>query len=182
MQIRAAAPAGRQHTAAAVGQQAHAFGPADVDAQDVHACFDNAQCSVNNARLSTRAAEMTAVDRARQVLASAIGSRVFPAAAVEAGTSAGPLWQDAVGALTFAPDSSPARLETPFDLASLTKVIATTTVMMELVEKRAVGLDEPLTSIFPEWRGADRERVTVRDLLEHASGLPPRLLDAPPSS
>jgi CubicO group peptidase (beta-lactamase class C family) len=72
-------------------------------------------------------------------------------------------------------------LDTPFDLASLTKVVATTTVIMELVRTGALGIEEPVSTAFDEWRGGGREAVTVRDLLEHASGLPARLLDAPPS-
>ena len=52
---------------------------------------------------------------------------------------------------------------------------------MELVRTGALGIEEPVSSAFDEWRGGDREGVTVRDLLEHASGLPARLLDAPPS-
>ena len=96
---------------------------------------------------------------------------VFPAATLEAGSSASPIWSDAFGT----------DLQTPFDLASLTKVITTTTVIMELVRDGALGLEELVSAFFGEWRGADRDAVTVRDLLEHASGLPARLLDAPPA-
>ena len=71
-------------------------------------------------------------------------------------------------------------LSTPFDLASLTKVIATTTVVMELVRQGSLQLGEPVSAFFDEWRGIDREGVTVRDLLEHAAGLPARMFDAPP--
>jgi CubicO group peptidase (beta-lactamase class C family) len=46
----------------------------------------------------------------------------------------------------------------------------------------AVTLGEPVSSCFPEWAGADRRDVTAADLLEHASGLSARLLDAPPHS
>ena len=90
---------------------------------------------------------------------------------MEAGSSAAPIWSDACGT----------DLQTPFDLASLTKVIATTTVVMELVRTRVLRLEEPVSACFDEWRGTDREAVTVRDLLEHASGLPARLVDAPPA-
>jgi len=76
----------------------------------------------------------------------------------------------------------PVTLHTPFDLASLTKVIATTTVVMALVESGRVRLDERLAAIFGEWHAVDRAEVTVRDLLEHASGLPARLVDPPPAS
>jgi len=70
--------------------------------------------------------------------------------------------------------------DTPFDLASLTKVIATTTVVMRLVDEGRVRLDERIGAAFREWRGADREGATVQDLLEHASGLAARLVDPPP--
>ena len=111
------------------------------------------------------------VDDARRVVEGARGAGVFPAATLEVGSSASPIWSDAFGT----------GLETPFDLASLTKVIATTTVVMALVREGALGLEESVSAFFGEWRGADRDAVTVRDLLEHASGLPARLLDAPPA-
>jgi CubicO group peptidase (beta-lactamase class C family) len=82
------------------------------------------------------------------------------------------LWQDAL--------ETP--FDTPFDLASLTKPIATTTVVMNLVSNRLMALDEPVARTMSEWRGDDRSGVTVRDLLEHASGLAARLIDAPPGS
>jgi CubicO group peptidase (beta-lactamase class C family) len=93
-------------------------------------------------------------DGARRVLEGAIAARKFPAAAVD----------------------------TPFDLASLTKVLATTTVVMQLMATRRLRLDDRVAAFFEDWRGADRESVTVRDLLEHASGLPARLVDPPPAS
>jgi CubicO group peptidase (beta-lactamase class C family) len=119
---------------------------------------------------------------AREVIAAAIRGRVCPAATLEVGGSSGVVWQDSLGTLTFDADAPPASLDTPFDLASLTKVIATTTVVMELVATGALRLDERVSVFFPEWRGADRDAVTVRDLLEHTSGLPARLVDPPPAT
>ncbi|HEV3061744.1 MAG TPA: serine hydrolase domain-containing protein [Vicinamibacterales bacterium] len=124
-------------------------------------------------------------DDARHVLVAAQASRIFPGAAAEVGSSGGVLWRDVVGTLTF-DDPTPIDLHTPFDLASLTKVIATTTAVMSLVGSPrgdiapGVRLDDHLELHFGEWRGHDREAATVRDLLEHASGLPARLVDAPP--
>jgi CubicO group peptidase (beta-lactamase class C family) len=127
-------------------------------------------------------------DAAGRILEDAIRSRVFPGAVVDVGSSAGPLWQEALGTLGFAesdPDgeadaaASPA-LDTPYDLASLTKPIVTATVLMRLVEAGAVALDGRVSACFPEWTGDDRGAATVSDLLEHASGLPARLRDAPP--
>ncbi len=127
------------------------------------------------------AATSTRANDAARVIREAISARVFPAATVEVGDSAGVHWSEAFGTRTF--DAGAAvTLNTPFDLASLTKVIATTTVMMSLIYNRRARLDEPLSEMFAEWVGADRADVTVRDLLEHASGLPARLVDAPPSS
>ena len=119
---------------------------------------------------------------ARRVVDEAIQRRIFPAATIEVGDNAGVLWHDALGTLTFDPDSAPARHDTPFDLASLTKVIATTTVIMQLVDQGKLRLDANISQFLAEWRGADRDGVTIRDLLEHASGLPARLVDAPPAS
>jgi CubicO group peptidase (beta-lactamase class C family) len=124
---------------------------------------------------------MNPIDAARHVLLAAIASRLFPAAAVEAGDRHGVLWRDAYGTRRFDDAGAPATDATPFDLASLTKVIATTTVVMQLVHDGILRLDEPVESFFPEWRGADREAATVADLLDHASGLPARLLDRPPA-
>ena len=125
---------------------------------------------------------MNAFARACAIVEQAVSNRTFPAAAVEVGTSAGAAWQEALGTLTFDPGSPPTALATPFDLASLTKVLATTTIAMDLVRNGRLRLDEPVSDVFDEWRGADRDGVVVRDLLEHTSGLPPRLFDAPPGT
>jgi CubicO group peptidase (beta-lactamase class C family) len=117
---------------------------------------------------------------ARLVIVNAIPLHIFPAATVEVGSSSEPLWTDAFGTSTFDSRTLVVR-ETPFDLASLTKPIATASIVMELVRLGAMRLEEPVAESFPEWRGVDREGVTVQDLLEHASGLPARLLDMPPS-
>lgn len=119
-------------------------------------------------------------DAAAQLLATAIERRVFPAACAEMGSGLGVLWRCALGRLTFDDDAPRAAVDTVFDLASLTKPLATTHVILALADRDALRLDEPVAAFFPEWRGADRERVTVLDLLEHAGGLAARLLDRPP--
>jgi len=123
----------------------------------------------------------TAFDGARHVLERGIAARTFPAAAVDVGSTAGTLWQDAVGTLATDP-FLPAAVDTPFDLASLTKVLATTTIVMQLMAAGRLRLDDRVAAFFDDWRGADRVSVTVRDLLEHASGLPARLVDPPPAT
>ncbi len=110
------------------------------------------------------------VDAAREVVVDAIARGVFPAATVEIGSGAGPIWQEPFGAA----------FDTLFDLASLTKVIATTTETMRLVAAGNLRLEDRVAERFAEWRGEDREAVTIRDLLEHASGLSARLVDVTP--
>ena len=62
---------------------------------------------------------------------------------------------------------------TVFDLASLTKVFATTFGLMILVDRGAVDLDAPLYNYLPEIRGASKDSITVRHLLTHTAGLSP---------
>jgi serine-type D-Ala-D-Ala carboxypeptidase len=109
---------------------------------------------------------------ARDVLRNAIDACAFPAAVVEVGDASAILWRESFGRLTFQPDAAPAANDTLFDLASLTKVLSTTPLVMQLVERGSLGLDDPIARYLDTWRGPDREQVTVRDLLAHASGLP----------
>jgi CubicO group peptidase (beta-lactamase class C family) len=122
------------------------------------------------------------VDDARRVIEDAIEARVFPAASVEVGVADGLVWFQPFGRLTFETGAPHTNHDTIYDLASLTKPIATATIVMALVESGALTLETPVADVFDEWRGAGRAVVTVRDLLEHASGLPARLLDAPPQT
>jgi len=115
------------------------------------------------------------------VLETAIAARIFPAAVAEVGHSRGVLWREHLGTLAFDGAAS-ADDATVFDLASLTKPVATTTVIMRLVERGALDLAEPVSACFSDWRGPDREGATIRDLLEHASGLAARLVDRPPTT
>jgi CubicO group peptidase (beta-lactamase class C family) len=109
---------------------------------------------------------------ARNILTSAIAAKTFPAAVIEVGSAMRPEWRHAMGTLTYERDSPAARDDTIFDLASLTKVLATASLVMRLVERGRIGLDDSVAEHLSTWRGADRERVTIRDLLSHSSGLP----------
>ncbi len=109
--------------------------------------------------------------RAADVVQRGVEERAFPAAVVEVGTRGEVLWQQAFGRLDYDPDSAPTQSSTIFDLASLTKVIATTSLVMRLVERGALALHHPIRRWIPEWRGKDRDDVTLRSLLTHSSGL-----------
>jgi uncharacterized protein YbbC (DUF1343 family)/CubicO group peptidase (beta-lactamase class C family) len=69
--------------------------------------------------------------------------------------------------------------DTIFDAASLTKVIATTPAIMILVERGKIRLDQPVHDFIPEFQGSDRDRITVRQLMTHTSGLPPDVSTQP---
>src|SRR6478735_1755587 len=119
---------------------------------------------------------------ATELLARGVADRIFPAAAAEVGDAAGVLWRETFGRLTFDADAPAITERTVFDLASLAKPIATTTIVMGLVGAHAVELHDKVAAFFEDWRGEDRETVTIQDLLEHASGLPARLLDIAPET
>jgi CubicO group peptidase (beta-lactamase class C family) len=108
---------------------------------------------------------------ARQILQQAIAERAFPAAVIEVGNSRQPLWRESFGRLTFDPESPLTRDDTVFDLASLTKVLATTTLVMRQVERGIVSLDDPVAHHVPDWRDDGPVVVTMRDLLSHTAGL-----------
>ena len=71
------------------------------------------------------------------------------------------------------PERIPMARETVFDLASLTKVLATTTAFLRLVEQGAVALDDPVAKVLPHFAEREKEAVTFRHLLTHSSGLKP---------
>ncbi len=106
------------------------------------------------------------------MLEQAIAERAFPAAVIEVGTTGQTLWRQAFGRLTYDANSVPAADDTIFDLASLTKVISTTPLVMQQLERGVLALEDPVSGHVAEWRGEDRAEVTLRDLLAHCSGLP----------
>lgn len=114
---------------------------------------------------------MSPFGRAAEVLREGIASRAFPAASVEVGSREAVLWREAFGTLTYSDVSDPATPDTIFDLASLTKVISTATLAMRAIDDGLLRLEDRVAEWIPEWRGADRAEVTIRDLLAHCSGL-----------
>jgi CubicO group peptidase (beta-lactamase class C family) len=107
-----------------------------------------------------------------RIVADAIAAGAFPGASIEVGRAAGPRWLHTAGTFAGADDAREVEPATIYDLASLTKVIVTTTLAMRAVDDGVLALDDRVAAWLPAWRGADREAVTVRDLLAHCSGLP----------
>lgn len=82
-------------------------------------------------------------------------------------------YEKAYGARQTVPSVEPMTLSTIFDLASLTKVVATTPCVLRLLQDEKLRLDEPVTTYLPEFKKAGHEKVLLRNLLTHTSGLPP---------
>ena len=95
----------------------------------------------------------------------------FPGAVIAVGRHDSVLLLAAVGHYG-ADDYRPVTVETIYDLASLTKVVGLTTACMMLVDQQRLDLDAPVQRYVPAFQGADKERVTIRHLLTHSSGLP----------
>ena len=99
----------------------------------------------------------------------------IPGAVVLIGDREKVLYLKAFGYRAIKPKKLPVTVTTIFDLASLTKVIATTTAVMQLVEKGKLSLDEPVSRYWPEFNSGGKENITIRELLTHYSGLKPDL-------
>ncbi len=110
-------------------------------------------------------------DTVGAILDAGVRDSVFPGAIAVVGTRDGVLLERAAGHLDWAPSAAPDE-STLWDLASLTKVVALTTAMMQLWERGLLDLDAPVARYLPEFVGPLKDRVTVRHLLTHSSGLP----------
>ena len=106
------------------------------------------------------------------IVTKAIADRIFPGAVIETGRANGPIGTFAAGTLTYDPASPAVNSQTIYDLASLTKVIATAALMAGEVASGRMRLNDRVRHWIESWTGEERQIVTVRDLLEHASGLP----------
>ena len=108
------------------------------------------------------------------LLRNAISARAFPAASVAVTHHGKVLCLKAFGHFLYETDTPETTTASIFDLASLTKVVATTSMAMILYERGLLDLDMPVVSVVPEFKGDDprRKEITVRMLLAHSSGLP----------
>ena len=97
----------------------------------------------------------------------------FPGAAVVVGRRGAIVWEKGYGSADWGWGLPAVQVQsTLYDLASLTKVVATSAAAMVLYDRGKLKLDVPVSHYLPQFRGGDKGRVTVRDLLMHRSGLP----------
>lgn len=114
---------------------------------------------------------------AYRLLEEAIAACAFPGCAFGVLAGGAVVLKGALGRFTYQPESSAVTTETRFDVASLTKVVATTAAAMLLVQRGQIDLETPLGELLPEFvasraPGDLARQVTLRHLLAHNSGLP----------
>jgi CubicO group peptidase (beta-lactamase class C family) len=114
----------------------------------------------------------SAFDSLPALVQSEIEARRIPGAVVLIGNKENVLYRRAFGFKVLNPEPVPLTLDTVFDLASVTKVVATTPAVMQLVEHGNLKLDDPVAKYWPEFAKNGKGAITVRDLLTHYSGLP----------
>ena len=109
-----------------------------------------------------------------KVLEQAIAQRAFPGASIAITHNCKIVALKGFGRFTYEPDSTPVSAESIFDLASVSKVVATTSMAMVLYERGLLDLDTPVIGVVPEFANevARRREITCRMLLAHSSGLP----------
>jgi uncharacterized protein YbbC (DUF1343 family) len=112
-----------------------------------------------------------AVDREME---RAVQDGLIPGGVVLIGHNGHVVYQKAYGSRALVPLREPMTIDTIFDAASLTKVIATTPAIMRLFEQGQIRLNDPVTKYLPEFQGGHSD-VSIRDLMTHFSGLRPDL-------
>ena len=106
------------------------------------------------------------------IVQQAIRDEQIPGAVVLVGHDGQVIYRKAFGERALEPRREAMTVDTIFDLASLTKVVATTTAVMQLVEKGQIRVNEPVVKYIPQFAENGKEEITVRELLTHYSGLP----------
>lgn len=109
-------------------------------------------------------------DEIKNLLEKGVEERVYPGAVLHVVQKGQTLFFQEVGHLSSTPESAPIRKDTIFDLASLTKPLATTLAIMKLVDERTISLDQPLSEFITTSPLRDKEDLTPRLLLNHSGG------------
>jgi uncharacterized protein YbbC (DUF1343 family)/CubicO group peptidase (beta-lactamase class C family) len=113
------------------------------------------------------------LQRIDAVVQQSIEKKELPGAVVLVGHRGQIVWRKAYGARAIEPNRELMTADTVFDLASLTKVVATATSIMILIERGEVRLNDPVVKFIPEMKGEGRDAITIEQLLTHTSGFAP---------
>jgi uncharacterized protein YbbC (DUF1343 family)/CubicO group peptidase (beta-lactamase class C family) len=136
---------------------------------------DSAKAAEGVATSAPRTASVVKLYNVDAIVQQAIGDGNIPGAVLVVGHNGKVVYRKAYGFRSLEPKRVPMTLDTIFDLASLTKVVATTTAVMQLVELGKVRLNDPLAKYLPEFAQNGKDDITIRQLLTHYSGLAPDL-------
>ena len=136
---------------------------------------DTSRASAGVAEAGAPALDRSRLSRIDELVQEAIRRRELPGAVVVVGHGEEIVYQKAFGNRAVEPATEVMTLNTIFDLASLTKVVATTTSIMILVEEGRIRLTDRVASYIPSFARSGKVEITVRDLLTHTSGLRPDL-------
>jgi len=120
------------------------------------------------------AAAFAAARNLDRIIEEAVRKDEIPGAVLLIGHAGRTVYTKAYGSRALVPRREPMTLDTIFDAASLTKVLATTPCMLKLLETGKVRLNDAVTRYLPEFQGGKTD-ITVRDLMTHFSGLRPDL-------
>ena len=110
--------------------------------------------------------------RLQRLVRRFIDLQAFPGASLAVGYRETLLVGRGYGRLDYTSTSAPASLHTVYDLASLTKVVCTTTLAMQACDRRLIDPEERLSRYFPEFQEGQKQQVALKHLLTHSSGLP----------
>ena len=110
-----------------------------------------------------------------EAIKRAIRAGNIPGAVILIGSQERVIYRRAFGHCALVPQKLPMTIDTIFDIASLTKVVATTTAVMQLVEKGKLNLQDPVSKYWPEFETNGKEEINLHQLLTHYSGLKPGL-------
>jgi len=124
--------------------------------------------------------DLTRLDAIPPLVEQAIADKKLPGAVVLVGRGDRIVYQKAIGRRAVAPVPEAMTLDTVFDLASLTKVVATTTSVMKLVEDGRIRLADRVSDHIPGFERHNKTNITIRQLMVHTSGLRPDLDSANP--
>ena len=108
-----------------------------------------------------------------KIIDDAINSKLFPGAQILVIKDSEILAEKSFGYQTFESNSTEIDANTIYDIASLTKVVATSPIIMKLIKKKYLHVDHEIYQFYPDFRGDWKDRVTIKHLLTHSSGLKP---------
>lgn len=115
---------------------------------------------------------MVGLDPIAQLVTHSINHGFYPGAVIRASHQGKIIYHGTFGNRLILPTKAPMQSNTIFDIASLTKVIVTATAILQLIDAKKIQLNAPAATYWPEFAVHGKEKITIRQLLTHTSGLP----------